>query len=380
MIQKTRTKFWLAVATHIGFTVGVGLYGIPFAFQKSGFGVGLFFLIGLTLLVFLANLLYGEMILRTHERHQYVGYVDKYLSPWARKVNLFIFWVAVYGGLVGVTVIAGEFLSIVFSPLIIISPAGFSGLFTAFAAILIFRGLRTVSKIDLTVLFFYLAIIITLGILGAGHISPSNYKIIAGDFWFLPFGVVLFAMSSIMGISLVREVLTGNEELLKKTLTFGTFIPAVFYLLFALLVVGVSGEATTPDAISGLLGALGPNVVWMGSLFGLITSSTLFLNLSTALKESFQEDFRFRHRWAWFLAVLPPYLLFLTGVRNFIDIISLVGGVGIGMKMFFSVWVHVQAKKHGDRIPEYSVRLPRPVLLLIMFVFLAGAVYTILVK
>lgn len=374
-------NYWLAIATHIGSTVGVGLYGIPFAFQKAGFGVGFLFLIGLTFLILLANLIYGEMILRTQERHQYVGYVDRYIKNAAvRKINLFIFWVAVYGALVGVTVIVGEFMANFLSPVFTMSPVGYSTVFAAVAAIFIFKGLRTVSKIDLGVIIFYLAVILSVGILGAGKITFGNYNLITGDFWFLPFGVVLFAMASIMGLPLVREVLTGREELFKKTVIAGTLIPAGLYLFFAFLVVGVSGDATTPDAISGLRNFLGPQVVWIGSIFGFLTSSTLFLNLSTALKESFQEDFRFKHRWAWLLAVLPPYALFLSGVRNFINIIGLVGGVGVGMKMFFSVWVHVRAKQYGNRIPEYSMRLPHPVLYLIMLVFLAGAVFTIIVK
>lgn len=375
MINK---RFWLAVATHIGSTVGVGLYGIPFAFQKAGFGVGFLYLVGLVFLVMLTNLLYGEIILRTHERHQYIGYVDKYLNPFIRRVNLFIFWTAIYGALISAAIIVGEFLSNVLSSVVILSPSSFSFIFMAAASILVFMGLRTVSKIDIAVFIFYLFIIFSIGIVGADNISLDNFKLTTGNFWFLPFGVILFAMASIIGIPLVREVLVGQEGLLKKALIFGTIAPALLYIFFAFLVVGISGEATTPDAVSGLFNILGPKIVWLASLFGFFTSSTLFMNLSVALKESFQRDFYFKHHLAWLLVVLPPLGLFLTGVRNFIDILGLVGGVGIGMKMFFSVLVYVRARKYGDRVPEYSLNLPRPILYLMMAIFLFGAVYTVL--
>jgi hypothetical protein len=128
------------------------------------------------------------------------------------------------------------------------------------------------------------------------------------------------------------------------------------------------------------MGFLGPKIVFIGSLFGFLTSSTIFLNLTTALKKSLQEDFHFKHVWAWLLAMLPPYLLFLSGIRNFIDIIGLVGGVAISLEAVLLIFVYISAKKNGDRIPEYSIRLPRIVLYLIIAVFAAGAAYTLFIK
>ncbi len=57
MLENLRpNKFWYAVAVLVGSTVGVGIYGMPFAFQKAGFGVGLLFLLGVVGLVLLSNL------------------------------------------------------------------------------------------------------------------------------------------------------------------------------------------------------------------------------------------------------------------------------------------------------------------------------------
>ena len=373
-------KFWYAVAVLVGSTVGVGIYGMPFAFQKAGFGVGLLFLLGVVGLVLLSNLLYGEVVLRTHERHQFVGYVKKYLGPWAQKFNLFLFWVAVYGALVGIIIISGDFLTNILSPYFNFSPFAFSTFFLIAASILVLRGLKTVSRFDffMMVLLGFIVLLITL--LGIKRVDLANYTLGAKDFWFLPFGVVLFAMNSMPGIPLVREALIGSENKLKKALVAGTIIPAILYLIFTIFVVGVSGDFTSPDAISGLLGFLGPKVVFIGSLFGFLTSSTIFLNLATSLKESLRQDFHFNHWWAWLLAILPPYLLFLSGIRNFIDIIGLVGGVAVSLEAILLVFVYISAKRNGDRIPEYSIRVPKPVLYLLMLVFAAGAAYTLLIK
>jgi len=381
MLESFRpNKFWLAVATLVGSTVGVGLYGVPFTFQKAGFGIGLLFLAGICVLILLANLLYGEVVLRTHERHQFIGYVEKYLNPWAKKFALFVFWTAVYGALVGIIIISGDFLSNILSFYFRFSPFAFSTIFLIVISVLVLKGLRTVSRFDFFMMLLFGFVLLLIVVFGINRIAAANYTLARRDFWFLPFGVVLFAMFSMPGVPLVREVLSGVENKFKKALVIGTLIPAILYLAFAFVVVGISGEATSPDAISGLLDFLGPKIVFIGSLFGFLTSSTIFLNLATSLKESFQEDFNFGRLGAWLLVVLPPYLLYLSGIRNFIDIIGLVGGVAISLEMILLILVYASAKKNGERIPEYSVRLPQPVLYFMMLIFAAAAAYTLFIK
>lgn len=371
---------WLGIATLVGGTIGVGIYGMPLAFQKAGFLVGFLFLVGLTGLMLLTNLLYGEIVLRTHQRHQFIGYTGKYLGKIAEKINLFTFMVSVYGALIGIIIISGGFLSNILAVWFRFSPAAWSTIFVIVAAIFMFHGLRTISKVDFLMMSVFALVVLVIGLWGIRQIQISNFTLAIKDFWFLPFGVVLFALNGISGVPLTREVLVGHENKLRKVLVVGTLLPATFYLILTLIVVGISGDATSPDAISGLSLPLGSGIVFIGSLLGLMTSSTIFLNVGTALKESFQEDFHFRHHWAWLLTILPPYMLYLSGIRNFIDIIGLVGGLAISIEMIILIFVYASARKHGDRMPEYSIRLPMPVLYLMMLIFAAGAVYTVIVK
>lgn len=367
----------------MGSTVGIGFYGIPFTIQKAGLALGLLFMAAIVGLVLISNLLYGEIVLRTHYRHQFVGYVNKYLGPWARRVNLFIFWVSIYGALVGIIIISGDFLANVLSYYLNFSPAVFSTIFIVLAAILVLAGLRTVSRFDYFMMLLFGAVVVLIAFVGFGQIRLANYASGAfeiNDFWFLPFGVILFAMNAMPGIPLMRQVLTDREQDLKKAIIYGTLAPAVLYLIFALLVFGISGDVTSPDAVSGLQGFLGTRIVIIGSLFGFLTSTTIFLNLAFALRESLREDFRVRRRWVWLLALVPPYLLFLSGIRNFIDIIGLVGGVAISIQTILMIFMYVKTKRNGERVPEYTVRVPRWLLYLMMAVFGLGAVYTILIK
>ncbi len=370
-------KFWYSVATLVASTVGVGLYGIPFTFQKAGFGIGFLFLAGIVLLTLFKNLLYGEVVLRTQDRHQFIGYTNKYLGRAGRNLHLFTFWVAVYGALIGIIIITGNFLSNVFST---VSPGTFSTLFVIFASILVFAGLKTVAKFDFFMMLLFAFLVSLIVLLGAHHINFSNFVFTTNNLWFLPFGVILFAMDATPGIPLVREVLVGQENKFKRAIILGTIIPAIFYLIFTLIVLGVSGEFTSPDSFSGLLNFLGPSIVTIGSLFGFLTASTIFLNLAIALKESFQQDFHFKRKWTWILVIIPPYLLFLSGIRNFIDILGLVGGISISIEAILLIFTYIKAKKNGERIPEYSVMLPKWCLYLAIAIFSLGAIYTVFVK
>ena len=217
-------KFWFATATLIASTVGVGYYGLHFAISKAGLTAGLFFFILVTALMLLGNLLFGEVILRTHRRHQLVGYVNKYLGAWARKINLFVFWVAIYGGMIAIIIISGDFLANFLVYFIDLSPAVFSTIFLISITIVANLGLKFVSKLDLFVFSVIGVIVIFILTVGVNHINFDNFSFTISDYWFLPFGVILFSLSQ-SGLPLLREVLAGEEKKMRKAIFLGTLLP-----------------------------------------------------------------------------------------------------------------------------------------------------------
>ena len=180
-------------------------------------------------------------------------------------------------------------------------------------------------------------------------------------------------------VPLMREVIDGEEKKLKKAIIFGTLAPVVLYLIFTLVIVGVSGEATSPDAVSGLASFLGNKAVFIGSILGLLSTFTVFVNGSTALREAFEYDFKFKKSHAYILVAVPPYLLFLSGLRNFIEIIGIVGAVVVSLETVLLVFMFLKAKSKGNREPEYSINVPRWLLYLVAAVFSVGLVYSLLV-
>lgn len=379
-IFRKPSTFWYAVALFVASTVGIGFFGIPYTFAKAGTGIGLIFLLLLGGLMLVSNLMYGEIILRTHNRHQFVGYVRTYLGPGARIVNLFNFWVAVFGAVMGIIVINGQFLSKILELFSIhIGSAILSVVFALVACILVYLGLKTVSHVDFFVMLIVVLMMILIVAFGAHHIEFENFSFSTGSAWFLPFGVILFSLNGMQGLPLLREILVGRERKLKTAILIGTIIPVVLYLIFSLTVVGISGGKTTMEALPGLAPYVGKYIVSFGALFGFITSSSIFISILTAFRTSLKEDFNLTGKFNFLLILLPPLLLFLLGVRNFIGIIGFVGGVAVSIDMILLLLIYAKTKTNGNRIPEYSLRLPHTILYAAMILFALGAIYTLLV-
>lgn len=380
-ILNKNKNFWYAVSVLVGSTVGIGFYGIPFVFSKASFLTGLILFLIVGFFVLCTNLLYGEVILRTTRRHQFVGYVHKYLGIWPQRLNKINFWLGVYGALVGIIILGGEFLSQLGSYFFSLDLIYYTVGFTVIVTLLVARGLRTVSRIDFLMMLVFSVFTVLLlflsGLYGNSGLNILNLEF--NSFWFLPFGVSLFALNGIHGIPLLRESLVGREKYVKKAIITGTFIPISLYILFAIAVVSLSGQATSPDAISGLRDALGPGVVIAGSLLGFLTSLSIFINIATAFNESLKEDFKFRQWWSVLVVTLAPLVLYFAGIRNFIDIIGLVGGVGISIDTILLIFVYISARKNGTRLPEYSIKFPNWILYILIMIFISGALYTILV-
>lgn len=378
--QLPNKQFLHATAVLVGTMVGVGIFGIPFVFAKAGFVVGTVFLLFAAGVTLLSNLFFAEVILRTHAPHQLVGYAGRYLGPGYKRLMLMTNTLGIYGALLAYIVVVGEFFHNIFSASFFIHPSIYSIIFAVIMAVVLLVRFRTVASIEffLTGLFFVVIAVIVL--VGVPKVDVSNYLGVTWEFWFLPYGVLLFAFGGLTSIPIQRQILVGQEHKLRSAIILAVSIGAIFFFVFAAVVVGISGDVTSPDALSGLFEVLGFKIILLGSVFGIAAISTSYLMLGTALKEIFQLDYQLSKQWSWFLVVLPPFLLFAAGLRTFIDIIGLVGAVAIGIETVVLILLYVRARQSGDRIPEMTVNVHRIVLYLLVGIFLLGVVYALFVQ
>jgi len=377
-IWKNR-QFLYSGAVLIGTMVGLGVFGIPFAFAKAGFWIGLLFLVIIGAISTILYLMYGEIILRTKKSYQIVGYTNLYLGNVYKKIMFFSAVLGLYGTLLAYIIISGEFLLTLTSPFLFLSSSQLSTWFFVILSLLILTGVKRISWMEFFMTILFSAIILIIFGFGISKIDIAHYSVYNLGFWFIPYGVMFFAFSALSSVHIQREVLVGQEGLLKKSIYFAVIFTAILYLIFGFVVLGISGSATAPDAISGLVGVLGERIIFLAALFGILAISTSYLAIGTALFEIFNLDYTLKKIPSWLLTIVPPYILFLGGLRNFIDVIGLVGSVGVGIAAILIILAFKKAKKMGDRIPEYNLSFPGWLLWLLIVMFTGGIIYQLFV-
>ena len=78
---------------------------------------------------------------------------------------------------------------------------------------------------------------------------------------------------------------------------------------------------------------------------------------------------------SWFLACFIPLLFFIFGLKNFIAVISLTGGVFLGIDVILIILSYLKAKTKGDQKPAYSLKIPNLLVYSLILFFILGIVY-----
>jgi amino acid permease len=351
-----------------GTCIGAGFLGIPFVASRTGFFVALTYLIVFLGVVLLINLYIGEIILRTKGNHQLAGYANKYLGRKGKFVMLLATKFTIYSAIVAYLIGVGESVSFLFFGNVgyyIILGVLFGGAMSFF----IWRGVSSLKFIEKAGVITSVAILVLISVLFFGKIDFNNLLYFNSNYALLPFGVILFSMMSFFSIPHAKIILNNNRKLMKKAIIIGTTIPAVFYVVFTLVVVGYKGEAT-PQIATFALGSI-------FVLMGIVTMVTSYVSLGNALKHNYMFDYRFSKRKAWFRACIIPIFVFLFiqlfgGVFSFIRVISIGGVVSGGVIGILVLMINKRAEKSGDRHPEFLIPINNWIVRILSFVFIMG--------
>lgn len=373
-------NFFYAIAVLIGTIVGAGIFGIPYVVAQSGFLIGTIFLISLTVAILLIHLIYGEIVCRTEKKCRLVGYAEHYLGKSGKKVATVSMLISLYGALLVYIIIGGEFFSVVLSPLFGGSVFTYSLIFLIICALAIFKDLILIKPLEFLMTVFLIFIIFIIFFAGLPYLNINNLKIINLNLksLFLPYGVIFWALAGGSAIPEIKEALSNKGKFYKKVIVLGTLIPAVLYFLFMLVVVGTTGTATSPEAIQGLSGFLGKWVIILGAIFGILAVMTSFFVLGLNLKKIFWYDYKINKTVSWFLVCLIPLFGFFLGLRGFIPIISFLGVILGAVEGTLIILIYKKAKKFGNRIPEYSLKIPNIIIYFLIGIFILGLIYQII--
>ncbi|MBT3539203.1 hypothetical protein HOF40_04150 [Candidatus Parcubacteria bacterium] len=373
-IFKRQLSFFQTIALIVSGTVGAGILGIPYAVSKVGVGVGMIYIVCVGSLMIGLNLMVGEIVVRTREKLHLVGLARKYLG-WFGEVLMTIFvYLTLLGVLVVFTIGEGEVLAELFGG----SNFMWSIVFFVIANFLIIVGFNTVKTVEFFLSLGILVIIIIMAFYSAPHIDFNNATYHNLAYLFFPYGVILFAYSSSAVVVEAHSVLKDRDLSYKKAIIIAGFIVMAIYALFAIVAVGVTGPETTEVATVGLGRVVGKSMLFFGNIFAIIAMGTTFLIMGTALKDSLTWDYKLPKYVSLSIVIFVPFIVFLFGVRHFIQAVDIVGGVFMSIAMLLQVLIYWRAKQLGHlKKSRYKLHHTFLLIALLMLALSAGAIYSV---
>lgn len=364
-----------AVFMITGMTIGAGVLGIPYVVAQVGLKIGICYILVLGIVMLCLNLLLGEIAVRTKESLQITGLVGKYLGRGPKYLMNIMIIFGSYGALLAYIAGEGQALAALFGG----SPVLWSGVFWSLGSIAVWRGLQTIKSIEKVLSFTVMIIIIGVSAyifkdFNAVHWDHTNLTNI-----FLPYGVILFALNGTPAIIEAHTLLPQDQKSFKKALIIGSLIPVAIYIIFAVAVVGVMGLQTTEIATIGLGEKFGQGILVLANIFAILAMAGGFIGSGIALKQNFIWDNKISRFKAEFFVISLPILLFIAGIRQFIVIVSVAGGVVIGLEALILIVTCWQARRKGDiSDAPYGLRhfwlLALPVFLTFMWFTVKSAV------
>lgn len=367
-------KFIYAIATLSGTIIGVGLFSLPYITSQVGIWVMLGYFLVLGGIVILTQLLFAEVALHTPDFMRLPGYAKFYLGKWGHRIALISTIFGFWGAILAYLIIGGKFLTFLLSPILGGSDFLYTVLYFFFGAVLIHLGIKTIAKVEvfgLVIFFIILAVIFFHGfpLLKLNNLFPKiNWEI---SFLFLPYGPILFSLWGADLIPEIEEMLGRKKTLLKKIIPIAIIIPIIFYIIFIFLVLGVTGKHVSVEAIDGLAQFLGADIIRLAIMFGILTTFTSFITLGLTLKKVFWYDLKISKDISWVITCFVPLSLFVIGFNDFIEVISLVGGVLMGVSGILIILMYRVCKK----ITRFSFTSLSTSFLI--FFFILGIVYNI---
>ena len=356
--------------------IGAGVFALPFVFEKAGLITGLFYLIIFGILLSFLYLMYADVIINTEEVHRFVGYIKIYLGKSAERISIFTSIIGLLISMVVYLVLAVSFIHL-------IAPT-FPGLssvliFWLVASLAVFLRVRRMAFFEFLVTAAIVVIVFIIFFYGISNLPAkiSSLTLFNPAFVFLPYGVVLFALSGRVAIPSVVNYFRDKKDNLTKSklpIVLGTLTPAAIYLVFVLAILSLS-SLVSPDSVSGLMGNLPPIMLWLLGILGFLSLWSTYIVISQEIERSLEYDFNFHKVLSRFVVIFVPIVLYFSGFNNFLALVSIAGGVFISFESILIVWMWLKAFRGQRSLIFKKLNPALPYFLILIFV--VGIVYAL---
>jgi len=363
-----------AVALIVSGTIGAGVLGIPYAVAKVGIGLGVVLIIIIGMLMMGMNLLIGEIAVRTSQPLQLAGLASRYLGSFGKWGMTTIVYFTLFGVLTIYIIGEGEALSALLGG----SAYRWSVLFFLLGTLLIFTGMRTIKIAEFFLSLAVLLVVLLIAVFSAPHASVGHFRYVNLAQILFPYGVLLFAFHGTTTIPEAYSILSNKKENFRRAIIAAGIITTAVYVVFAVAAVAVTGADTTEIATVGMGRVIGVKMLVLGNIFAALAMGTSFLVAGLGLRDSLQWDYKISNHTAVLLVCGVPFLLFIFGLRGFIQTIDLVGGVLMSLELLLILVIYWRAKQKGDlAVGKYHLHHTALLAALLVLALTVGAVYSV---
>ena len=245
-------------------------------------------------------------------------------------------------------------------------------IFFVFGALVVYFGMKIVGISEKYTVFLMLAVMLVLTVttfIFPLQSLPTNHETFSKTIinMLALYGVISFALSSVMSVPTVVKGLQGNIKKIRLSVICGTFINVCLIALLTfvtLLGVGkdnISEDGALVDLANSLM--LKDNVVWVGvmahifSIFALLTS---FWANTLNLRDIIAETASLNKKLCWLIASLPGLILALIfSAISFTSFGMIAGGIQVITGVAIILAYHFSRKQAFEDYQKADVKIEK---------------------
>ncbi|MCG2698767.1 hypothetical protein L6307_06840 [Candidatus Parcubacteria bacterium] len=378
-MQKTKRpkNYYLAAAVMVGYIIGVGMFGLPFLVSRAGLLSFIILIAVLGLVQYLLHLIYANLIVVTEGYHRMPGYAEIYLGRRGKIIVFIAKLVGNCGALLAYIIITGIFLNQLLEPRFGGNEFIYASILFFVEAIIVFFGTKMIAKTELVMSGLLILVVALIAVKGYGAAEPSNYFLIDWKYILLPYGAMLFALDGGGSLPIVAKLLGRNKKSIKSIVRIGTFLPVIIISIFTLVVVGISGSQTTPDALTGAGLIINNGVIFFSLIFGVLTMVTSFLLVAQSIKETLRWDFKVNKYSAWAIAVFATNIVYVLGIKNLVDVFSFAGAIAGGTSAIILILIFIKLSKQKNKLILFKRKPKKALAYFLILMFAGGILYEV---
>lgn len=369
MFNNLLKKYIYPIVVFSSGIVGVGFLSLPYITMNVGFWPMLIYFLIITGITIFINTIFCEISLKTPDYKRFPGFVGYYLGGKVKFISIISTIVGTIGVLLSYLIVGGQFLENIFSKYISINPLIYVLAYFLLASIVIFFDIKVLAKVELWIIVALLLSIFLIffegfrqmkidNIFSIGNLSFRNF--------FLPYGPLLFSLWGVGMIPEIEEMMVDNKKHLKKNIIISLIGISIFYFLFSILILGITGDKTGQTALVELKMFLPSIFVSIALLVGVFTTFVAFVSQGIIFKKTLTFDLKVKHIPAFIMTCCPPMIFFLTLRSDFVSVLSFIGAIFLGIN---GIMILAMYKKIGGKI---IIIYP------LVLVFLLGIIYEII--